>query len=100
MNGADAKDIGAYKIEIEFDNELYNLKIHFDDVKNMDTFQFDKLAAVTMELFGNLECMQIVAASEEYNYTLENVNKKYKMNVKKLSKDKKKLKSFILKNIQ
>lgn len=100
LNGAGAKDIGAYKIEIESDKEPYNLKIHFDDVTNVDTEQLDKLVAVTMGLIGNLERMQIIADSEEYNYTLENVNKKYKMNVKELSKDKEKLESFILKNIQ
>lgn len=100
MNGAGVKNIGAYKIEIESDKEPYNLKIHFDDVKSVDTNQLDKLVAVTMGLIGNLDRMQIVAAGEEYNYTLENVNKKYKMNVKNLCNDKKKLESFILKNIQ
>lgn len=95
LNGAGAEDIGAYKIEIESDKEPYNLKIHFDNVTNVDTEQLDKLVAVTMGLIGNLERMQIIADNEEYNYTLENVNKKYKMNVKELSKDKEKLEMFL-----
>lgn len=49
-----AKSTGAYKFEIEFDKESYNLKIHFEDVKNMDTDQVDKIAAVTLGLVGNV----------------------------------------------
>nr|WP_165983405.1 DUF4825 domain-containing protein [Macrococcus goetzii] len=95
LSEAGAKDIGDYKIEIESDKKPYGLKVNYENVKDMDPEQLEKLAAVTMGLVGNLERMQINADGKDYDYTIDEINKKFNMDVKDLSKDKQKLKSFL-----
>ncbi|UTH15857.1 DUF4825 domain-containing protein [Macrococcus epidermidis] len=95
LSEAGAKDIGDYKIEIESDKKPYGLKVNYENVKDMDPEQLEKLAAVTMGLVGNLERMQINADGKDYDYTIDEINKKFNMDAKDLSKDKQKLKSFL-----
>lgn len=95
LSEAGAKDIGDYKIEIESDKKPYGLKVNYENVKDMDPEQLEKLAAVTMGLVGNLERMQINADGKDYDYTIDEINKKFNMDFKDLSKDKEKLKSFL-----
>lgn len=94
LNEAGAKDIGDYKIEIESGKKPYGLKVNYENVKDMDPAQLEKLTAVTMGLVGNLERMQINADGKAYDYTIDEINKMFNMDVKDLSKDKQKLKSF------
>lgn len=95
LSEAGAEDIGDYKIEIESDKKPYDLKMNYENVKDMEPAQLEKLAAVTMGLVGNLKRMHINAEGKDYEYTIDEINKKFNMDVKDLSKDKQKLKSFL-----